>query len=789
MKRNGAVVSLIWAASAGFVALLLGACGDSQPAPGGVTGPSHCGDVETRPWCDTRLSAAERTALLLARMTLEQKISLLSGDDYMAPATGDPYVGVVRGIPELGIPDIRMSDGPVGVRGSPTTAMPVPLALAASFNPELAYRTGAAVGNEVRHKGNNLLHAPVGDLIRNPLAGRTFETFGEDVLLASRLTAEWVRGAQDQGVMANPKHYLMNTQEGMVGVPPVVALLGGRHLVNAVVDERSLRETYLPPFEAAVKEADAASLMCAYNFVNGPAACGSRELLQDILRDDWGFDGFVVSDYLLAIKDTASSLNNGAEIEMPYGMFYQPLLIQTAVLSGQVSLETIDTRVGNILRTLFRFGFFDRAAYVRNDDLIDHAAHAAVAQETAEQGMVLLRNEGLLPLRGALRRIAVIGTSAVERPSGGGSSNVVPIRFLSPLDAFVERAGPAMEVVYADGNDRAAAAALAASADVALVFVADRATEGVDKLCLELDCTLADLPDALLLDAAGEPAPGVPNALLDPLLTNPATRPLVDALFGPILLGAPLVPVSHRDQDGLIEAVATAQPATAVVLQTSGPVLTPWRERVAALLAAWYPGQEGGRAIARVVFGDTDPGGRLPVTFPQSALDSPVSGRPDRYPGIANQAQHSEGIFIGYRWYDAEGITPAYPFGYGLSYAAFCYARFAVTSHGSGAVVTAEVTNVGERAGWAIPQMYVALPSPGPDVPQPKAALKGFSKHWLAPNQTAQLRFELSARDLGYWDASRDLWTLAPGCYAFSLGASSRDRPLQATLPLGGGSC
>jgi beta-glucosidase len=776
--------------------VVLAGCGGGSAALSDLGAPvpdrvaTRCGDPAERPWCDPGLNPAERTTLLLAEMTLMQKIELLAGDDPVAVASGDPYVGIVNGIPELGIPDLRMSDGPVGVRGSPATAMPIPLALAASFNPELAYRTGAAIGNEVRNKGNDLLHAPVGDLVRNPLAGRTFETFGEDVHLATRLTVAWTRGAQHEGVLANPKHYLMNTQEGIVGVPPLTAVVGGRQTVNAVVDARTLRETYLPPFEAAVKEADAASIMCAYNFVNGPPACGSAELLESILRQDWDFDGFVLTDYVLGAKDTVGSLNNGTEIEMPIGIFYQPMLVQAAVLGGLVSMETIDRRVGNLLRTLFRFGFFDRADYVRNDDLIDREAHAAVARETAEQGMVLLENDGLLPLSPALKRIAVIGAPAVQRPSGGGSSSVTPFAFTTPLDALIARAGPEVEVLYNDGRDAEAAAALAESAEVALVFVADRASEGVDKLCLKLDCSLADYPDSLLLNALGEDVSQTPNTLLDPLITGSTVGPILEQLFAPLLLSSPLVPVSHRNQDGLIEAIAAAQPRTAVVMQTSGAVLTPWRDRVAALLAAWYPGQEGGFALARVLFGDTDPGGRLPISFPQRELDTPVAGRPERYPGLANQAQHSEGIFIGYRWHDQQGIAPAYPFGFGRSYTRFELEDLSVRASDEGSVeARARVRNTGARAGWAVPQLYAGLPSPGPEVPQPEVALKGFDKHWLQPGEARELRFRLSPRDLSYWDVTRNDWQQASGCYRFWLGLSSRERPLTQALPLGGGTC
>ncbi len=786
--------------------LMLAACGGSEDVAGDAgdpivtpssAGAGRCGDPAERPWCDTRLSPQERTDMLLARMTLRQKIALLGGDTL---GSTHVYTGIVDGIPELGIPPLTMSDGPVGagVRDAPSTALPVPIALGASFDPALSFRSGALVGREAHIRGSELVHAPVGDLVRNPLAGRAFETFGEDPWLATRHVVEWTRGLQSEGVMANVKHYAINTQEGLIGSPPSASALGGRHIVNAVVDERTLRELYLPPFEAAVKEAGAASMMCAYNLVNGAPACGSRHLLQDVLRDDWGFDGFVVSDYVLAVKDTVLSINNGTEIEMPIPLFYQPLLLEFAVLGGLVRESVIDERVGNILRTRFRFGVFDRPEPARDDTRIDQAAHAAIARDSVEQGIVLLRNDGVLPLGTDLKRIAVIGQPAADRIVGGGSSWIPAFHYSEPGKAIAERAGPATEVVSLYGEDADEAAALAATADVALVFVADQTTEGHDKFCLNLDCTLADVPDPLLLSLLGNSVYTLPDPILDPLLTAQPLAPVLENPLRALDLQVPLPlpialnpypPVSHRNQDGLIEAVAAANPNTVVILQTGGPVLTPWRERIAALVEAWYPGQEAGTAIARVLFGDTDPGCRLPVTFPDSESDTPVFGRPDRYPGIANQALHSEGLFIGYRWYDAQQIEPAYPFGFGLSYTHFELGELRVAASGDGFVIETTVRNAGTRAGWTVPQLYVALPAPSAEVPQPPRALKGFAKHWLQPSETRTVHFALGERDLSYWDDDAGAWRLAPGCYTAFVGFSSRDLPLSQTLPTAGGSC
>ncbi|MHA7833615.1 MAG: beta-glucosidase [Algiphilus sp.] len=775
-----------------LIALGLVACGgNGASVESGATGQapgasaSRCGD---HAWCDTRKSAEARGELLVAAMSLQQKIDYLAGDDPASAASCDPYCGIVNGIPELDIPPIRMNDGPVGVRGGPATALPIPLALAATFDPALARETGAVVGNETRLKGNDLVHAPVADLVRNPLAGRTFETFGEDPLLATRFTVEWTKGLQSEGVLANVKHYLMNTQEGIGGVPPLVAAVGGRSLVNVVIDERTLREIYLPPYEFAVKEADVASMMCAYNLLNGVPACSSPFLLQQ-LYEEWGFDGFLVTDYYFAQKDTVQTANTGAVIEMPFALFYQQPLLQLAVQSGQVEEATLDGHLKAVFRTLFRFGFFDRAAYTRDESRIDQQAHAEVARRTVEQGSVLLRNQGALPLSSDVKRIAVIGLSATERPTGGGSSFVTPFRFKTPLEGIQARAGEGVEVTYTEGRDLQAATDAAAQADVAIVFANALATEGVDKFCLALDCTLADVPDSLLLNILPTGS-DVLNLALDPVLSQSPIAETLEQAFAPILLGGQPLPVSHRNQDALISTVAAANEKTVVVLQTGGPVLTPWREEVAAILEIWFAGQEVAPALAAILFGDTDPGGRLPVSFPINETDTPVAGDPTRYPGLANQAQHSEGVFIGYRWHDENDIAPAYAFGHGLSYTAFSFEALRVTTQADGTLqVQARVTNTGARAGWAVPQLYVGLPEPSDSVAQPPAALKGFAKYWLQPGETRALQFDLSKRDLSYWDTGQSDWVLAPGCYRILLGRSSRDLPLQAEHAVNGGSC
>ncbi|MGB0211650.1 beta-glucosidase family protein [Algiphilus sp.] len=721
-------------APAALAGIVLCACGGSEPAAsaggaGIVARDALCGD---HAWCDPGMTPEARTALLLDAMTLGQKISLLAGDDVFGSVTGEPANGTSEGIPELGIPTLYFSDGPVGPRKGRATAHPSPALLASTFDPELARETGAVIANEVRNKGAHVVHGPAVDIMRTPVAGRSFESYGEDPLLSARMGTAWIQGAQSQGVVANIKHYTANNQEGQFGILPLTGLVGGRFIVNAVVDERSLREIYLPAFEDAVREGGVGSVMCAYNRVNGAAACSSESLLTDILRGEWGFDGFVLTDYFFAQKNTTPALRAGTDLEMPVPILYSAAAIRLQMALGRVDEALIDERLGNILRTMFRFGFFDQPPFEENDAAIDQEAHARVAREVAEQGTVLLQNDGLLPLRAEdIGSIAVIG-AADRIVSGGGSSAVAPFRQTNPLDGIRERAGDGVTVHFTDGSDADAAAALAAEADVAIVFAAVELSEGVDRPCLALSCR-GDRPD----------------------------------------------------QDALIERVAAANPRTVAVLQSGTPVLTPWRDRLAALIQAWYPGQEGGAAIARVLFGDVDPGGRLAATFPEREADLPTAGSVAAYPGLLIRAEYREGVLIGYRWYDEKAIVPAFAFGHGLSYTTFAYEDLAVDADG----VSFTVHNTGDRAGTTVPQLYVGMPDPAPGIVQPPLQLKGFDKLALAPGERADVRIPFEARSFAYWNAAADAWTTAPGCYRIAVGASSRDIRLEGRLARAGGAC
>ena len=696
-------------------------------APASAVG--RCGN---HPWCDTTLGPDERAGLLLAELTLDEKVSLMAGDDAstglnQAEPVERRNTGESQGVPRLELPTVFYSDGPVGTRQGKATGMPASIGLAATWDTALAERYGGVVGNEVRNKGNDVVHAPTVNIMRTPLGGRTFEGYGEDPWLTSRIGVAWSKGAQAEGVVANVKHYAANNQEP------------DRFITNAVVDPRTLREIYLPAFEANVKEANAGSVMCSYNRVNGQFACENRELLEEILRDEWGFKGYVLTDYGFAQKSTANSANNGLELEMPVGGWYGRTSLNLAVASGQVAPSTVDLHVRRILRTMFAYGMFDRDAYRYDDNAIDQQGHGAVAREVEESAITLLRNDGgALPIDlSRTKSIALIGSDANEYKRGGGSSSVDPFYSVTPRAGIEKRVGNAAQVSFDDGSQPARAAAAARSADVAIVFASDSQTEFVDKPCLTLQC--------------GNPAKG--------------------------------------DQDSLIRTVAQANPNTIVVLQTGGPVLTPWADQVRAIVEAWYPGAEGGNALARVLFGDVDPGGRLPATFPAREEDLPTSGRPERYPGVAENAEYSEGVFIGYRHFDQNKIAPRFPFGFGLSYARWQYDDLRIAPARGGRVaarVSATVRNVSDRPGTEVAQLYVGLPSPGATVPQPPRALKAFAKVSLGPGQAKRVSFDLDERSLSYWNEAAKDWSIAPGCYTVEVARSSRDPQLTGALTVGG---
>jgi beta-glucosidase len=551
-------------------------------------------------------------------------------------------------------------------------------------------------------------------------------------------------------VIATVKHFVANSQET------------NRMTDSSDLDERTLQEIYLPAYEAAVRQGQVGSVMCSYNRIDGVYACENPHLLTTVLKQQFGFSGFVMSDWG-GTHSTVPAATAGLDMEMsiaPGTYFSAPL--KTAVQAGQVPMARLDDMVARIVRTMFERGVFEHpaaaepAAAAAN---VERPQDIALARTISESGTVLLKNDGhVLPLAGGGQRIAVIGpgagpAGAQQFYNGNGSGHVPELtgkpEVVSPLQGIQQRAATAGDtVLYADGSNATAAATAAKLANVAIVFVGAQDSEGIDRSTLDLssgNCTLA---------------------------------------------GCTAQPI---DQDQLIAQVAAANPHTIVVLNTGGPVLMPWLDQIQGLFEAWYPGQQDGNAIAALLFGDVDPSAKLPETFPRSQADIPTQS-PQQFPGVSDaqgvpQSHYTEGLLVGYRWYDAKHITPLFPFGYGLSYTSFAFGRLKVAAAHSGSTVataTIEVTNTGQRPGADVPQLYLASPS---FAGEPPKQLKGFERVDLAAGHTAQVSFPLDARAFSYWSTAASGWQVARGCYTIMIGHDDRDIALQVTVSVNGAAC
>jgi beta-glucosidase len=696
----------------------------------------RCGD---HPWCDRSKPADARAGLLLAQLTLDEKLGLMGGDvdGLLNPEASS---GTVYGIPRLDVPPLNVNDGPAGIRqgigatSKPATALPAPLALGASFDPKLAARYARVIAAEARRRGHDVVLGPTVNLVRDPRGGRTFESYGEDPRLLSDMAVAWIRALQRAGLIADVKHLAANNQET------------GRFVVNEVIDDRTLREIYLPHFEAAVRRGRVGTVMTAYNKVNGAYMGANRPLVRDTLFRSFGFDGFVLSDFY-AGGDTVGSALAGQSLALPLAQYYEPPLLAAAIAADRIPTATIDDLVRRYLRVMFRFGVFDRAAFP-TDGKIAVKRHGRVTRQVEDRAIVLLRNRrSLLPLRARrLDSVAVIGKPAAEyqRPNAVSSAGVNPFYTVTALQGVRRAARGRFAVRYHDGADVKRAAAVARRAEVAIVAAAPSTISGefLDRPCIDLDC-----------------APDGPH------------------------------------QNRLIRAVAAANPKTVVVLQSPGPVTMPWLRRVGAVIEAWQPGEEGGHAIADVLLGRVNPSGKLPVTYPRSLADVPAR-TPLQFPGVDGRAVYSEGVLVGYRWYDRRGIEPLFPFGHGLSYTSFHYRDLAIRELRSGAPggtarvrVRLRVANVGPRKGAEVVQLYLGLPRPAPGVVQPPKALKRFKRVAIPSGRSRAISFVLDDRDFSFWDTDRNRWRVAPGCYRVLVGSSSRDIRLREVLARSGAGC
>ncbi len=641
--------------------------------------------------------------------------------------------------------------GVIFTHGGGTTAFPAPISQAASWDSAMQQALGAELGNQAWNRGVNVQLAPALETNRVVLNGRNFEYFSEDPYLSGQVGAAASRGIQSQHVIATIKHYIANSQET------------ARNSDSSDVDERTLHEIYLPQYEAAVQQGGAGSVMCSYNRINSVYACENRDTLTTYLKQQIGFSGFVMSDWG-ATHSTASSANSGLDMEMnAANPTYFGSTLVTAVQNHQVSQARLDDMARRILREMFSVGLFDHPPTPKPQaqaSVVDTPAANTLSGQIAAEGMVLLKNQdGILPLEAPAKRVAAIGgpagpAEALFTYSGAGSSHIPEAGYkpnvISALAGMQTHGAAKADVVtYADGSAPQFADAIAAAtaADVAVVFVYDQSGEGADRAGLSLP----------------------PNGTTCGLLV--------------------CVQGNGYNQDALVEAVAKANPNTVVVLETGAPVLMPWLSKVKGVVEAWYPGQDEGDAIASVLFGDVNPSGKLPQTFPAAVADLPLLSNPDQYPGVnvagdavGPHSRYTEGLDVGYRWYDDHGIQPLFPFGHGLSYTTFSYSNLQVVSApsaGGQAMVAFDVTNRGLRPGAEVAQLYVGAPSVN-YAGEPLKQLRGYSRVMLAPGRTQHVVLPVSSRAVSYWDSGSHRWQAENGCHPVLVGSSSRDIRVQS---------
>jgi beta-glucosidase len=675
---------------------------------------------------NSSLPPEQRARLLVNAMTLDQKIQQLHGQGSRNipefPACGNA-IRHLQGIPEMNIPTFRITNGPVGIgQGdctptSKATALPSSLALAAGFDPTLAQSYGDLMGSEAVSVGVQVVEGPGMNLLRVPQGGRNFEYLGEDPMLAGTMATEVIRGIQSHNVIAMSKHYMGNEQEN------------NRQSVNDIIDERTMAEMYLLPFEMTVKDGDVASLMCAYNLVNGLHACESPAILTDFLRTRWGFKGYVQSDFG-ATHSTAPALRAGEDLEMPNNVWFSSDNIRSAISAGSLTETDLNNALLRRYTQMFKHGQFDRPLTMTP---IDQTSHGAIARSIGEQSAVLLRNSNnTLPLSCLKQQIALVGPANVAGSAllgGGGSSRVSPLYTVDPLTGLRNACPAATVTLYTvtDATDLASAVSAAKAADIAIVEVGDVESEGRDRAGVGM--TGAQLPD------------------------------------------------------DIVSAIANAQPHTVVVLKNGDPVTLPWANSVPAILEVWYPGEEDGNIVADLLFGKANPSGKTPATFPVAAKDVPAN-TPAQYPGVTvggvPTAYYSEGLEIGYRWYDQRDISPLYPFGFGLSYTTFSISQIAASpaiNNGTQPIkISARVKNTGNRRGAEVVQAYLGLPT---SLGEPPKRLAGFQKVWLNPGEEQSVTITIdpsaSSHPMSYWSVAAHDWVIKPGTYAVYVGKSSRD--------------
>jgi beta-glucosidase len=789
---------------------------------------------------DTELE--RRIDSILSQMTLEEKVDLIAGVDFF----------YLRGVPRLGVPRRRMADGPMGLRNDgPATAFGGGIALAATWNPALAERIGVEFGRDARARGVHFLLAPGVNIYRAPMAARNFEYFGEDPFLASRLAVGFINGVQSQGVSATIKHFAGNNSEF------------DRNNTDSIIDERTLREIYLPAFEAAVKEANVGAIMDAYNLTNGLYMSQHAYLNNEVAKREWGFRGVIMSDWI-STYDAIGAANGGLDIEMPSGSQLNRDNLLPAIEAGKLTVATIDDKVRRQLRVAMTFGWFDREQLDSTIPRYNPQGQQAALQG-AREGMVLLKNDGaLLPLDGEhVKTILVVGPNAHPAViGGGGSSQVEPFNAVSILEGMVAAAGENAEVHYArglptlsetvsttqfstrtgDGEPGLRAEYFTAddlSGTPVLTRVEPRVEIGLNNGTPRFpEGTLSErwtgyynVPEQgtydVMVGAAGDLGGLYRVFLDDELLIDNWTlnKAMLDYATLALDAGDHKLVLEHHNrveasaktratkadvivvaagfyasseyeggdrtfrlppgQDELIQAMAAANERTVVVMISGGAVdMNGWLERVPALLQAWFPGQEGGTAIAEILFGTVNPSGRLPATFEKHRQDNPAHDYYYPEPGT-QRIVYEEGVFVGYRGYEKNGVAPLFPFGHGLSYTSFRYSDLSLSpekTDDGNVQITFDVTNTGSRSGAEVTQVYIA--DAHSSVPRPPKELKGFAKIELLPGETQRVTVALNRRSFSYYDIEQRTWRAESGIFEVLVGRSSAAIELRGKLTL-----
>ncbi len=806
---------------------------------------------------ETRVEIERRVDSILGRMTTEEKIEIIGGiNDFDT-----------RPIPRLGIPSLRMSDGPMGVHDyGLTTAYAAGIALAASWDADLAQRVGASMGKDARARGVHFILGPGMNIYRAPMNGRNFEYFGEDPYLASRMAVNVIEGIQQQGVIATAKHFAGNNSEF------------ARMTLSSDIDERTLREIYLPAFEASVKESHVGAVMDAYNLVNGVYMTANNHLNNEILKKEWGFDGILMSDWG-ATHDGVAAANGGLDLEMPSPSFMNRDTLLPALNDGKVSMATLDDKVRRILRKAIEFGFLDRAQADKTIPLYSQEGREAALEE-ARGGMVLLKNAGnLLPLDATkLKTIAVIGPDAYPAViSGGGSAESKPFNSVSYLEGISNRAGTRIKVLYdvdvpvldevfehsefvtAPGGDRGLKGEYFSNQDLqgtpAMVrtdthvhfdwgegsfaegqpvdhfsvrwtgYFIPKQSGDYEFLTSSDDGVRLYIDDERAIDD-WQPQSQTLETAMKHLEADKAYKIRLEYFedVGSAIVGfgvtradafvgtetkvlaekadAVIICVGFDDktegegfdrpfqlpggQDELIERISAVNKNTIVVVTAGGNVdMTRWIDRVPVILHAWYPGEEGGTALGQILFGDFSPSGKLPVSFERRWEDSPVFH--NYYPAKGeSRVSYSEGIFLGYRYYDRSQTKPLFPFGYGLSYTTFAYSGLSITPASGNAnesiTVSFNVKNTGHREAAEVSELYVG--DLHATIPRPVKELKGFTKVDLKPGESKRVSLKLDRRAFSFYDVNKKDWKAEPGEFSILVGGSSDNVPLQGKFTL-----